>query len=172
MSLWVRQAEEQFLTCCSSAACSGVTAPALQRLHQGRAGETAQDEAAEWELGKAGKRCISPCWILARMLKLNTWLINKKSCSSSPEPCWDTGICAVLWRWTWLFHYSFTATSPRTLLKLAQLSLEWQLLFFPDEKAFPAASQPSLPPQRAQRLSYPDQGMPFCFICCRRAGDE
>lgn len=25
MSLWVRQAEEQFLTCCSSAACSGVT---------------------------------------------------------------------------------------------------------------------------------------------------
>lgn len=47
MSLWVRQAEEQFLTCCSSAACSGVTAPALQRLHQGRVGETAQDEAAE-----------------------------------------------------------------------------------------------------------------------------
>lgn len=149
----------------------GDTAPALQWLHQGRLGDTAQDEAAERKLGEE-RKCISPCWILARMLKLNTWLINKKSCNSAMLPR------AMLGRWNLCCFVKMNMAFPLQLhghesQDFAETgSVEsWRAAaVFPDEKSFPAASQPSLPLQRAQCLSYPDQGMSFCFIWCRRAG--
>lgn len=138
----------------------GDAAPAPQWLHQGRAGGAAQDEAAEWKLGKE-RKCTSPCWILARMLKLNTWLINKKSCNSTMLPT------AMLGHWNLCCFVKMNLSPPLQLHRHESQDFaesgsveSWMAAaVFPDEKSFPAASQPSLPLQRAQRLSYPNQGM-------------
>lgn len=154
--------------------CSGFwgdTAPALQWLLQGRLGELLRMKLLSENWVKKGSVFLH-AWILARMLELNTWLIDEKSCNSTVLPR------ALLGHWNLCCFVKISLALPLQLhchesQDFAESgSVEsWMIPpVFPDEKAFPAASQPSLSLQRTQRLSYPDQGMSLCFIWCRRAG--
>lgn len=103
------QIEERFLTCCWNAArsgvtrctCSAATAPGVWWR------KTALAEAVERRLGRE-RKCNSPHWSSARMLKLNIWLINKKSYNRTVLPtamlghwnlwcCMRTSLAVSLW---------------------------------------------------------------------------
>lgn len=162
--LGVMQIEEWLLTCCWNAArsgvthctCSAVTAPGVCW------GKAALAEAVEWRLGRE-RKCNSPRWNLARMLKLNIWLINKKSYNRTVLPtamlghwnpwcCMRTSLAVSLW----LRYYGYR--------DFRTCSAEpWTVAV-----AFPDASKPNLPLQWTQCLFYSvlpsDQGMSLCFI--------
>lgn len=112
-------------------------------------------KAVEQKLGRE-RKCNSPHCILARMLKLNIWLITKRVSTVlySLQPCWNTGICC--WRREWLSLYDLIATRSKTAWKWPTWVLD------------SSCSKASLPLQQTQRLVYTvlhsDQGMSSCFI--------